>query len=279
MVRLVGWITRFIQNCHSIKENRNIGELTASEFRKEELIIFRIVQKETFQGEDDKKLKFLFVYKDEDGLLRVKIKIIYRKDTENFRKPVLLPSEHEVVSRLICFHHEKNSHCGVQTLINILRETYWILRGRKSVRRVISSCVICKRYSSKNLECVTAPLPENRVCDAAVFQIAGIDTAGSLFLKGNQKVWVLLFTCAVYKAVHLELLSGVSTEAFLMALRRFVARRGRCSIIYCDNGTNFVGAANVLRTLDWKEVIKYGTVNSIDWKFNPPTAGWSEKLS
>ncbi|GBM64656.1 hypothetical protein AVEN_91723-1 [Araneus ventricosus] len=63
-----------------------------------------------------------------------------------------------------------------------------------------------------------------------------------------------------------------------MALRRFVARHGRCSIIYCDNGTNFVGVANVLRSLDWKKVIKYGTVNSIDWKFNPPTAGWSERL-
>ncbi|GBN14469.1 hypothetical protein AVEN_233940-1 [Araneus ventricosus] len=117
---LVGWITRFIQNCRSMKENRSKGELTASEFGKAELIIFRIVQKETFQGEDNKKLKFPSVYKDEDGLLRVKTKIIYRKDTENFRKPVLLLSEHEVVSRWISFHHEKNSHCGVQTLINNL---------------------------------------------------------------------------------------------------------------------------------------------------------------
>ncbi|GBM35636.1 hypothetical protein AVEN_244522-1 [Araneus ventricosus] len=148
------------------------------------------------------------------------------------------------------FHKLKNSHYGVQTLINILRETYWILRGR----RVISSWVICKRYSSKKLECVTAPLSENRVRDSAVFQISGIDTAGPLFFKRNQNVWVLLFTYAVYRAVHLELLSGVSTEAFLMALRRFVARRGRCSTIYCDNDTNFVGAANVLRSLDWKKL-------------------------
>ncbi|GBN77834.1 hypothetical protein AVEN_18659-1 [Araneus ventricosus] len=133
MVRLVGWISRFILNRLSIKENRNTGELTASEFGRAELIFFRIVRKETFQGEDDKKVKFLSVYKDEDGFLRVKTKITYRKDTDNSRKPVLLPSEHGVVSRWIRFHHEKNSHCGVQTLINILRETYWILRGRNSV--------------------------------------------------------------------------------------------------------------------------------------------------
>ncbi|GBN32108.1 hypothetical protein AVEN_105036-1 [Araneus ventricosus] len=127
-------------------------------------------------------------------------------------------------------------------------------------------------------KCVTAPLPEDRVRNAAVFQIAGIDTAGPLFLKDNQKVWVLLFICAVFKAVQLELMSGVSTEAFLMALRRFVARRGRCSTIYCDNGTNFVDAANILRSLDWKKVIKYGTVNAVDWKFNTPTAEWWERL-
>ncbi|GBM99476.1 hypothetical protein AVEN_152238-1 [Araneus ventricosus] len=69
-------------------------------------------------------------------------------------------------------------------------------------------------------------------------------------------------------------MSGVSTEAFLMALRRFVARRGRFSTIYCHNGTNFVGAANILCSLDWKKVINYVTVNAIDWKFNPPTAAW-----
>ncbi|GBM23817.1 hypothetical protein AVEN_91151-1 [Araneus ventricosus] len=94
------------------------------------------------------------------------------------------------------------------------------------LEELFKSCVICKRYSPIKLKCVTAPLPENMTLDATVFQITGIDTAGPLFLKGIQKVWVLLFTCAVYRAVHLELMSGISTEAFLMALRRFVARRG-----------------------------------------------------
>ncbi|GBM11412.1 hypothetical protein AVEN_249153-1 [Araneus ventricosus] len=62
-----------------------------------------------------------------------------------------------------------------------------------------------------------------------------------------------------------------------MTLRRFVARQGRYSTIYCDNGTNFVVAANI-RSLDWKKVIKYGTVNAINWKSKPPTAAWWERL-
>ncbi|GBL76203.1 hypothetical protein AVEN_234476-1 [Araneus ventricosus] len=54
-----------------------------------------------------------------------------------------------------------------------------------------------------------------------------------------------------------------------MGFRRFVARRGRCSTIYCDNGTNFVGAANLLHGLDWNEILRHGALNAIDWKFNP----------
>ncbi|XP_035212794.1 uncharacterized protein LOC118186758 [Stegodyphus dumicola] len=63
-----------------------------------------------------------------------------------------------------------------------------------------------------------------------------------------------------------------------MAFRRFIARRGRCTIVYCDNGSNFVGAANSLKQLDWNRIQKHGVVNSIDWKFNPPTATWWERV-
>ena len=48
------------------------------------------------------------------------------------------------------------------------------------------------------------------------------------------------------KAVHIELVTSLSTEAFLAALRRFIARRGKPRIIYSDNRTKFQGAANEL---------------------------------
>ncbi|XP_055927972.1 uncharacterized protein LOC129959175 [Argiope bruennichi] len=59
-----------------------------------------------------------------------------------------------------------------------------------------------------------------------------------------------------------------------MALRRFFARRGRVNIIYTDNGTNFVGSSNALKTLDWEKIMSFSTMKKIKWNFNPQTAAW-----
>lgn len=139
---------------------------------------------------------------------------------------------------------------------------------------MIERCLQCKRHKQKNAETQSAPLPKDRVKDANVFEVVGIDMAGPLILKGNSKVWIVLYTCAIYRAVHLELVSSLSTEAFILSLRRFIARRGRPSIIYSDNGANFVGASNALKSLDLQELQQQSRFQEIEWKFNPPTASW-----
>ena len=78
-----------------------------------------------------------------------------------------------------------------------------------------------------------APLPEDRIKPAPPFTNVGLDFAGPLFLKDSgEKAYICLFTCAVTRAIHLELVSNMTVERFLLALRRMVARRGMCSIIY-----------------------------------------------
>ena len=56
-----------------------------------------------------------------------------------------------------------------------------------------------------------------------------------------------LFTCLVTRAVYLDLSTSLSTEDFLLVLRRFVGLYGRPRSIHSDNGTNFVGAERELR--------------------------------
>ncbi|GBM57012.1 hypothetical protein AVEN_146040-1 [Araneus ventricosus] len=109
----------------------------------------------------------------------------------------------------------------------------------------------CKRYKAKPLTVESCPLPEDRVSDKVAFEVTGVDLAVPLFLKGGSKVSIVLFTCAMYRAVHLELVASLTTDSFLMAFRRFIAKRGRPRTVYSDNGTNFRGAYNELSTLEW----------------------------
>ncbi|GFS58772.1 integrase catalytic domain-containing protein [Trichonephila clavipes] len=97
----------------------------------------------------------------------------------------------------------------------------------------------------KSLSREPTPLPPDRVTDCAPFEIVGIDLAGPLFYKDGRKVWITLFTCAVYRAIHLELVNSLTSDAFLLALRCFIARR-----------------------------VEETRTPKILWKFIPPTAAW-----
>jgi len=76
------------------------------------------------------------------------------------------------------------------------------------------------------------------------------------------------------KAIHLEIVTDLSTPAFLAALDRFVARRGLPSDIYSDCGTNFVGASKQLRKFfsDVKTRDQLSSHLPCSWHFNPPSA-------
>ncbi|GBM74937.1 hypothetical protein AVEN_173354-1 [Araneus ventricosus] len=74
-----------------------------------------------------------------------------------------------------------------------------------------------------------------------MFEIVGVDLAGPLYLRNGQKACILLYTCAVYRTIHLELITSLTTEVFLQSLRRFIARCGRPTTVYSVSGTNFKG--------------------------------------
>ena len=88
-------------------------------------------------------------------------------------KPIVLPSK--VVKRLIFYIHVKSYHAVLQILLNLLREKYWILNGRKTIKLVIATCIVCKRLNSKRASLTIASLSENQVKDSHVFQIVGTD--------------------------------------------------------------------------------------------------------
>nr|XP_042910810.1 uncharacterized protein LOC122271981 [Parasteatoda tepidariorum] len=182
--------------------------------------------------------------------------------------------EKEIVDKLILERYLKSLHAGVQFVLADIRQHFWILRGRKILQRVILKWVRCRRHDSRGVESVPTTLPEDRIRDSLVFEVSGVDLAGLLHLKDGKKAWILLFTCAVYRAVHLELIRSLTASCFILGFRRFIARRGRPKIMYSDNGSNFVGTDKLLKSIDWDKIINDASIFRIQWKFNPPTAAW-----
>ncbi|XP_035234028.1 uncharacterized protein LOC118205857, partial [Stegodyphus dumicola] len=131
-----------------------------------------------------------------------------------------------------------------------------------------------KRYAVKALEVPIPPLPENRTKMLKTFEVTGIDLAGPVFLKRNLKAWIVIFTCADFRAVQLELNTSLSTNVFIDAIRRFISRRGRVGVTYSDNDSNFVGLNKAMNQLVWADIERKYVLLKIKWKFNPPTASW-----
>ncbi|GBN01385.1 hypothetical protein AVEN_110439-1 [Araneus ventricosus] len=185
------------------------------------------------------KYKDTIQFFEENGILKVQTRLILSQDPEDFTHPTVLP-DHPLLERLVLHTHRSLMHAGVLTTLAQLREKFWIPKGRRVVKAILRQCIKCKRLTAGKVNPDPAPLPPDRIHRVAAFQITGADLAGPLSLRGGSKAWIVLFTCAVYRAVHLELVSSLSTESFMQALRRFWARRGRGSTLYTDNGTNFV---------------------------------------
>ncbi|GFS52840.1 integrase catalytic domain-containing protein [Trichonephila inaurata madagascariensis] len=95
-----------------------------------------------------------------------------------------------------------------------------------------------------------APLPRDRIEHSPPFAVTGLDFTGPIYVKNSkEKFHILLCTCAVTRALHLELVTNLTTEAFLLAFRRFISRRGLCTVIYSDNAKTIKRAEIELRRL------------------------------
>lgn len=131
-----------------------------------------------------------------------------------------------------------------------------------------------------------AALPAERCTFSLPFSHTGVDFAGPFELKTSklrnaklQKGYPAIFVCFSTRAVHLEVYSELSTEAFLCTFNRFVRRRGFPNKVFSDNGTNFVGASRAL-TQEYtqflksaeKSVVEKYSLHGFSWHFIPPHA-------
>ncbi|XP_075163153.1 uncharacterized protein LOC142235779 [Haematobia irritans] len=186
-------------------------------------------------------------------LLRVGGRLTKAELPFEVKHPILLPGNHVIITSLVDYIHRFNLHPGATALMAFVRQRFWILNIRKIARRVVRRCLRCFRHNPKPLVQFMGDLPSHRVNkNENPFFHSGMDFAGPISVhykirgKRPYKVYLAIFVCFQTKACHLEVVTDLSTDSFILALKRFFARRGLCSHLYCDNATNFVGAARRL---------------------------------
>ena len=177
---------------------------------------------------------------------------------EEIKHPIILPCKDVLIEKLILHIHEEKSHSSVETTLCILRQKYWLIRGRQEVTNAIKRCVICRHHNTIPLQPKMGDLPADRINVAPSFSHVRLDFTGPLFIKEGKKShkgYVVIFTCANSRMVHFELTMSMETEEFICALKRMMNRRGVCQTIRSDNQSTFKKAAKIIQTLDMTDNI------------------------
>ena len=109
------------------------------------------------------------------GLLRVGGRIHKSSLPEEEKHPIILPSNHPVVKLLIEDVHCRELHAGVECTLSVLRQKFWLIKGRSTVRQTVKNCLVCRHYHTKPFMQKMAPLPEDRIKPAPPFTNVGLD--------------------------------------------------------------------------------------------------------
>ena len=288
LVRVTAFVLRFVHNLKASIRNtkKRVSYLTNEEFQEAKLRWLLSVQQEYeaehkyFRGNGPKTplIQSLQLQLDENNLIRCSGRIQFSGVPYSSVNPIIIPKSSAFTLLIVSHNHEVLLHAGVAETLAQIREEFWIPHGRAVVKMVLRKCVVCKKVQGAPYnQPVTAPLPGFRLQDISPFQSCGIDFAGPLLVQSCnvgvtvRKVYVLLITCASTRAVHLEVVNNMSVIDFIMALKRFCARRGYPSEIVSDNFKTFKCAAKLITS---EESQRFMTNHQITWTFIVERAPW-----
>lgn len=303
VLRIYAYVFRFINNLRLrvrtqfIRNKQNSENyLSVNELKNATHLVCKIVQRDVFKEEFIKlrkhlasRWKNLSPFISEEGLIRVGGRLNYSNLSYESKHPIILPKKHHITDLIVNYYHIVSLHAGPQLLQSIISQKFWILGARSVIRSKVRACNICFRCKPYNQTPLMSALPKDRVTPARPFLHTATDYAGPFHVKIHTglrnvkliKTYICVFVCLAVKAVHIEVVTDLSSESFIAALKRFIARRGRCSDIYSDCGTNFTGTNNALRKIvtqffednkTRQDITHFCTPLEIKFHFSPPAA-------
>ncbi|XP_070530765.1 uncharacterized protein [Cardiocondyla obscurior] len=297
-VRVTAQCFRFMENLRRRRQEETIvcSHLTVDELTKARHALIKCSQRIDFFKDiqalhrdgvvsKNSRLRRLNPYLDQDGLLRINGRLRHSNLLHDAKYPPILSKNSNLSTLYVRHAHQDCWHGGISLTLSTLRAHVWVIDGANLVRKVVRNCTKCGRFRSLPMSQQMGNLPAPRVNLSRPFSDSGVDYASPISLRRSSgrgqsacKGYIALFICLATKAVHLEAVGDLSTEAFLGAFRRFVRHRGVCKTLYSDNGTNFRGADVELRKMYNEYSIFYHAVaehlasRGTDWKFIPPRA-------
>ena len=284
---------RHLLNILHKKEERKVEPLSAEEIVQAENYWLQRIQEEAFPAEvnklqhkemvskESKLVKLSPYYDEEDGLVKMGGRIQYADLEEREKHPIILPYHSYLVMLIIEDIHRKQLHSGINHTLIAVRDRFWVLKGRSLVRRVVKSCLVCRKYSPVRLQVQMAPIPRDRITRSHPFQVCGVDFTGPIYVSSGtsvEKSYIVLYTCANIRAVHLELVPDQTTEAFLRSFRRMISRRGMINTFYSDNSKTYISASKEMQRyydiMNGQKFKHFLAENRIEWKFIVDYAAW-----
>lgn len=284
LLRATALALAFVDVCR-----RRATKLECSHLERAEQALLRRAQEDSF-GEEIMKLKSarpitkasrLFKLDPilEDGVLRVRGRIEAATAPIETKRPIILDGRHPLTKLIVLREHCAAGHANRERVTNDLRQRYWVIHLRPTVRAIERDCALCRVRRARPQVPATGDLPRARIDPFhRPFTNCGIDYFGPMMVKvgrRREKRWGALFTCLTSRAVHIELVASLSTDSAIMALRRMAARRGWPRIMYSDNATNFRGADKELRAAyaEWASSLRdIGLMHRMEWRYIPPGA-------
>ncbi|XP_072392451.1 uncharacterized protein [Diabrotica undecimpunctata] len=264
ILRATAYMFRFLRIVYAKKSEEPKGILISEELLGARNILIKQTQCEYFKNEikqlktnnsgslqktvnKSNSLYKLSPYLDEDGLLRIRGRLDEARDViSETKRPIILPRGSRLTLLIIEDYHKRYHHRNHEIVVNEIRQKFYIPKLRQLVKKIRTNCQNCKVKFAKPKPPEMSPLPPCRlVTFTAPFTHTGMDYFGPINVtvgRRTEKRWGALFTCLTTRAVHLEVAYKLDVVSFILCLTNFIYRRGRPRHIYCDRGTNFMGA-------------------------------------
>ena len=286
LVRVTAYVNKFINRLrHRLRKDDSFLQEeegyyptpTQEEVKQAETFWIRHAQREF--TENERVLQKFVPFVDNSGIKRVTGRIGNSTIFDYGRKhPILLPGKSRISYIILMEIHNDLFHPGHNRVLAESRKRFWIINARRLSKTIGFKCIVCRRWRGKPLAQLMADLPWFRINPGGAH-------FGPFFIrfgrKQRTKAYGIIFACLTTRAVHLDMATDLTTDNFLLELRRFIGFYGQPKYVRSDNGNNFRGAAREISEMNqrWRlnnedagKLKDFVALYDIKWTFSTPLA-------